>query len=236
VARIAIERRELEDQLRALSAHAESVREDERTAIAREIHDEFGQTLTALKMDIAWLLRRVASESISAPRSALVEKLKTMSKMTDDAIQQVRKIAAGLRPGVLDDLGLVAAIEWQAQDFEARTGTTCEVISNVTDLKVDRAIATAIFRIFQEALTNVARHSGAAHVKVQLRAEADAIELEVSDDGRGISVEALRSPKSLGLMGVRERAQRLGGSVSITSVVPHGTRVALRVPCGEVQA
>ncbi|HEY2517287.1 MAG TPA: histidine kinase [Polyangiaceae bacterium] len=248
VARIAIERRQLEDQLRALSAHVESVREDERTAIAREIHDEFGQTLTALKMDIAWIVRRSVSESVTVSRSALVEKLQTMSKMADEAIQQVRRIASGLRPGVLDDLGLVAAIEWQAQDFETRTGTTCEVVSNVTEVKVERSVATAVFRIFQEALTNVTRHAGAQHVDVELRVGEEFIELVVEDDGKGITADALRSRKSLGLLGIRERAQRLGGSVTVTSGVdraargvnalfatPKGTRVALRVPVVEAQ-
>src|SRR6185312_17295153 len=154
LAAIAIERRELEDQLRALSAHMESALEAQRTGIAREIHDELGQSLTALKMDIAWILRRAAGDTLD--RDGLTERLRGMSGLADGMIQQVRKISAELRPGVLDDLGLVAAIEWQAQEFEERTGVACFVKSG-GEGSVDRSTSTAVFRIFQEALTNVTR-------------------------------------------------------------------------------
>jgi signal transduction histidine kinase len=230
LARIAIERRELEEQLRALSAHVESVREDERTGIAREIHDECGQVLTALKMDIAWILRRTVSESVTVTREALVDKLKAMSKMTDDAIHQVRRISADLRPGVLDDLGLVAAIEWQAQDFETRNGTACEFTSNVSDAAIPGPVATAVFRIFQESLTNITRHAAASQVEVRLEVADGGLRLTVQDDGKGISTDAARNPRSLGLVGMRERAQRLGGSLTVTPIAPHGTRVSVRVP------
>jgi signal transduction histidine kinase len=145
-----------------------------------------------------------------------------MSKMTDEIIQQVRRISAELRPGVLDDLGLVAAIEWQAQEFEARTGTACTVRASTTLPALDRSVSTAVFRIFQEALTNVTRHAEAKHVVVTLEASGGSLTLEVQDDGKGISPEAARGRKSLGLLGIRERALRLGGNVSVTATTPRG--------------
>ncbi len=230
LAGIAIERKALEQQLRDLSAHLEATREDERTGIAREIHDELGQALTALKMDIAWILRRAGGDALSLTRAMLVEKLTAMSSLTDGVIQQVRRISAELRPGVLDDLGLVAAIDWQAQEFEGRTGTTCVVRASPGDIAVDRPLATAVFRIFQEALTNVSRHAQAQHVEVRIDLHDGTLALEVSDDGVGISPEAVQSPRSLGLLGLRERAHRFGGYVAVEPVMPRGTRVALRVP------
>ena len=224
LAGIAIEQRQLEDQLRALSAHVESVREDERTGIAREIHDVLGQELTALKMDLAWLARRATGQE------PLLEKLRAMSAATDEIIQQVRRISTELRPGVLDDLGLLAAIEWQAQEFQQRTGTTTTVESNGGDTQLGRDVSTALFRIFQEALTNVARHAGAKHVGVRLGLEGDDVELEVRDDGRGITPLEAANPRSLGLLGIRERARRLGGRAVVAANASGGTRVSIRVP------
>lgn len=229
LARIAIERRQLEDQLRELSAHVESVREDERTGIAREIHDELGQALTALKMDIAWIARRSSSDAGIA-KDALQEKLSGMSKMADEIIGQVRRISAALRPGVLDDLGLVAAIEWQASEFESRTGISCTVRCEGEELTLDREASTQVFRIFQEALTNVARHAEANHVDVRVGTHADWYVLEVRDDGRGIALDAAHARKSLGLLGVRERARRLGGSVTVERGAAAGTVLSLKVP------
>jgi signal transduction histidine kinase len=229
LAGIAIERSQLEQQLRDLSAHVVSAVEEERTGIAREIHDELGQALTALKMDIAWIARRTSAPT-ELDRPALLEKLGTMSAMTDEVIRQVRRICAELRPGVLDDLGLVAAIEWQAQEFQERTGTTCVVRSNPADAKLDAPLATAAFRIFQEALTNVSRHADARQVDVSIAVGDEELALEVRDDGSGITPEAAQSRKSLGLVGMRERAHRLGGRVTVEALVPHGTVVSLRAP------
>jgi PAS domain S-box-containing protein len=228
LAGIAVERKQLVDQLRELSAHVESAREDERTGIAREIHDELGQALTALKLDLAWMLRRASSGTLT--RDDSVEKLQAMSTFTDGVIAQVRKLSAELRPGVLDDLGLIAAIEWQAQEFEQRTGTPCVVRSNSNDASIDRHVTTAVFRIFQESLTNVTRHAVAQQVEVRIHVADDCVCLDVRDDGKGISPAAVRNPKSLGLLGIRERAHRLGGSVSVSPVEPHGTLVSLRIP------
>jgi PAS domain S-box-containing protein len=230
LAGIAIERKQLEEQLRDLSAHIEAALEDERAGIAREIHDELGQSLTALKMDIAWIARRASSRADGT--DGLLDKLKAMSDLTDGVIRQVRRISAELRPGVLDDLGLIAAIEWQAQDFEDRTGLVCTVHTNAGDVAMERSASTAVFRVFQEALTNVTRHSQAKRVDVRIQVTPEALALEVCDDGIGIAPEAVSSPKSLGLLGIRERARRLGGSVSVGGVAPRGTQVALRVPLG----
>lgn len=232
IAGLAIERRGLEDALRALSGHIESVREQERTGIAREIHDELGQALTALKMDLAWIGRRVMDPG-EISRETLLEKVAAMSAMTDGVIDQVRRISAELRPGVLDDLGLVAAVEWQAQEFERRTGATCMVHSNLTeDARLSRSVSTALFRIFQEALTNVARHGEATTVDVELEETDGMVSLAVSDDGKGISQEALSDPRSLGLLGIRERARRLGGVATVTGAPSRGTVVSVRVPRG----
>jgi PAS domain S-box-containing protein len=230
LAAIAIERTELEDKLRNLSAHMEAALEEERTGIAREIHDELGQSLTALKMDIAWIVRRTAPGSPPLAHPALLERLAAMSELTDGVIQRVRRISAELRPGVLDDLGLIAAIEWQAGEFEERTGTPCVVHTSATDVPIDGPLSTAVFRIFQEALTNVTRHAQAAHVEVRIAVVEGFLSLEVRDDGVGITLEAAQSPRSLGLLGIRERAQRFGGSVSVGPSSPRGTLVAIRVP------
>ncbi len=222
VAGIAIQRKELDEQLRALSAHVESAREEERTSAAREIHDELGQALTALKMDLAWIARRAAGDGIAA-------KLDAMSRMTDEVIDSVRRISAGLRPGVLDDLGLIAAIEWQSQQFEERTGTTCIVRAEGCEgVDFDRHLSTQGVRIFQEALTNVARHADATHVEVALRCTDGRVRLEVKDNGRGIPEEAIARPSSLGLLGARERARRLGGEVVLRA--GEGTLFAIEVP------
>jgi PAS domain S-box-containing protein len=229
LAGLAIERSQMEDQLRELTAHLESIREDERTGIAREIHDELGQGLTALKMDLAWIGRR-ASGGGALQSAELIDKVRAMSEMTDGIIETVRRISAELRPGVLDDLGLLAAIEWQAQDFETRVGATCAVESNLGDEPLDRETSTAVFRIFQEALTNVTRHAQANHVDVHLHRSERTLLLEVHDDGRGIPPEALANPRSLGLLGIRERARRLGGTVHIEAIPAGGTIVSLEIP------
>jgi PAS domain S-box-containing protein len=229
VAGIAIQRRQLDDQLRDLWAHIEAVREDERTGMAREIHDELGQALTALKMDIAWIVRRANAEG-SLGRDLLADKLGAVSKMTDGIIDTVRRISADLRPGVLDDLGLLAAIEWQAQEFERRSGVTCVVRANTGDAKFDRALSTAIFRIFQEALTNVIRHAEAKHVDVSFDCLDGRVRLSVQDNGKGIDEEAVKSPSSLGLLGIRERVRRLNGKMTIGGEPGKGTLLAVEVP------
>jgi signal transduction histidine kinase len=173
-------------------------------------------------MDLALVARKLDGESL--------ERVRAMSRGTDEIIQQVRRISAELRPGVLDDLGLHAAIEWQSQEFEKRTGTTCLVTSSIGDGRFPRDPSTALFRIFQEALTNVARHAEAKRVEIRLSLVDGAIRMEIRDDGRGITATALTDRRSLGLLGMRERARRLGGSAEIAAASPHGTRVTVEVP------
>lgn len=223
VARIVLEARRLDEQLRALHARIEAAREDERSGIARAIHDDLGQAMTALKMDVAWIARRVEGNA------SVKQKLAEMSAMTDDVIGTVRRISAELRPGILDDLGLAAAIEWQADEFASRTGIPCAVTCDLGDLRIDRSLSTAVYRIFQESLTNVARHAGATEVEVTLRVANGSIRLEVADDGVGLSEVAMRG-ESLGLVGMRERARRFGGDCVISHRVPQGTLVMMTVP------
>lgn len=216
------------EQLRALSAHLQSIREEERTYIAREIHDELGQTLTALMMDLSWLEDRL--EKSSETQRTLVEKTGSMMTLVDSTMVTVRKIAAELRPGVLDELGLRAAVEWQAAEFERRTGIRCRLDTNLEEADMDQAHATAFFRILQESLTNIARHARATAVDLTLTDDEDDLILTVHDNGRGISTNSLADPRSLGLLGMRERARQLGGEVSIEGVAGKGTCVSVRIP------
>jgi signal transduction histidine kinase len=216
---------ESREQLQRLTAGLMLAREEERTTIAREIHDTLGQTLTALKMDVAWIGRRLPDD---AP--ATVAKLAAMVTLIDETIMTVRRIATELRPGVLDDLGLAAAVEWQAQEFEHRTGIHCELDGAVGDGALDPLMSTAVFRIFQESLTNVARHSRASHVAVTLeRLDADLV-LEVRDDGIGIAAADASNVRSIGLAGMRERAQLVGGAFSISGAAGAGTTIRVRIP------
>ena len=213
------------ETLGQLSAHRDSVREEERKSIAREIHDELGQALTALKIDVDWLSRKLPEEA------GVDGKLRSMSKILAGTVDSVRRIAENLRPGMLDDLGLAAAIEWQVEQFGERTGIDCELVMNRDEFDLDDRLATCIFRIIQEALTNVARHAGADRVEVSLVEENGEIELEVSDNGRGFH----ESPKkgSYGLLGMKERVKMLGGEVAVSGSPGKGASVRVRLPTRE---
>jgi signal transduction histidine kinase len=212
------------DQLRALTGHLQFVREEERTRIAREVHDELGQALTGLKLDLAWLAGRVSgAREVQA-------KIKTMSAYIDETIQTVRRISTELRPGVLDSLGLAAAVEWQAADFQERTGIRCDVKIGVSEAIWDQEFSTACFRIFQETLTNVIRHAGATRVEVNLSHDDHELLLTVQDNGRGISEKEIAEARSIGLMGMKERAAQVGGEISFAGRPARGTTVTLRVP------
>ncbi len=215
--------RESEERLRALASHIITVREQERAHIAREIHDELGQVLTGLKMDIVWLSKRIED-------STLLGKAQSMCQTVDDTIRTVRKIATGLRPVLLDDMGLVAAIAWQTNEFQKRAGVRCESSLPSETQSFDTDLSTTMFRIFQELLTNVARHAHATRLEVELRAVNDRLVLKVSDNGVGIVPGAGNGKSSLGLLGLRERALQLGGSVDISSARGSGTRVAVSIP------
>jgi len=223
------ELRRSREQLRALSAYLQSVREEERVKIAREIHDDLGQSLTALKMDLSWLKGRLSEDR------SLQEKAETMMELIDSTIHTVRRIAAEARPAVLDNLGLVAAIEWQAQDFQKRIGIRCEMRKMFKDIQPDQDISTTLFRIFQETLTNAARHAKATRVEISLEERKSNLILEVKDNGRGITEEEVYASNSLGILGMRERAFLLGGELQIRGVPGKGTTVAVRVPLNRSQ-
>jgi len=218
------------DQLRLLAAHLQGVREDERTRIAREVHDQLGQMLTGLRMDTAWIEKRLETLNDPAARAPLGAKLTSMFALLDQMVKTVRRISAELRPGVLDDLGLVPALEWQAREWQERTGIDCAVSSELGSLKIAPEPGTALFRIFQESLTNVARHAGATQVAARLGVEAGAIVLEIRDNGRGVTADEVRNSKSLGLLGMRERAKMLGGEFRIAGEPARGTTVTVRIP------
>jgi signal transduction histidine kinase len=219
------ELRRSQEQLRALSLHQEDVREDERTGIARELHDELGQLLTAMKMDISWLSGHLGSIK---PGQAL-DKLAGMMSVAEISIAAVQRMSSQLRPGVLDDLGLVAALEWFTRDFQQRSGITCDAVVDET-LEIGGHHATVLFRICQESLTNVARHAEATLVNVVLGRRADSVALTISDNGKGITVEEMDNPRSFGVIGMRERARALGGTLNITSAPGKGTLVEAVLP------
>ncbi len=219
--------RKSHEQLRALSVYLQYVREDERIRISRQVHDELGQALTGLKLDLYWVATRLPKELKSIQKKA-----KTMSAHIDTTIQTVRRISTELRPGILDDLGLVAAIEWQAQEFQKRTGIKCVVVTDVKQPVMDEELNTAFFRIFQETLTNVIRHAQATRVEVSLRKAGRSLQLEVQDNGRGISEQEINDTKSIGLLGMRERASLLGGTLRLKGTPGGGTTVTVKIPIG----
>jgi PAS domain S-box-containing protein len=218
-----------EQRLRALTAHLQTVREQERVELAREIHDVLGQELTGFRLDVAWLLRRL-TERPPPPSGVLVERLARMQELIDSSILTVRRIATELRPGVLDDLGLLAALEWQAREFQRRSGIEIHLAGMDEEMSMERPRATAVFRIFQELLTNIARHAGAQTVNVRVERTPAMFALEVRDDGRGITESELGDPRSLGLLGLRERALASGGTITITGTAGRGTTARLQIP------
>jgi PAS domain S-box-containing protein len=223
------ELRRSREQLRSLADHLQSVREEERTAIAREIHDDLGQALTGLKMDLSWLAKKLPENE-----KALIDKIQAMSDLTNTTLKTVQRISTELRPGLLDDLGLVAAIEWQTEEFQNRTGIRCKLIVDPEEISVDEKRSTALFRILQEALTNVARHAQATRVTVSLKEKNGTLELRVKDNGKGIAKEKISNPRSFGLLGIRERVHLWGGNVMIRGVKGKGTEVEVRIPIEEV--
>jgi signal transduction histidine kinase len=221
-----VQLRESHKQLRSLSVYLQHVREEERTRIAREVHDELGQALTSCKLDASWLAHHLPRN-----QTELSEKAAKLSTDIDSTIQTVRRIATELRPGILDHLGLAAALEWQAQEFETRTGIRCCVSAHLREPPLDPELTTTFFRIFQETLTNVIRHAEATHVDVHLKEDAARVILEVKDDGRGISKEEISDPKSMGLLGMHERAALLGGDFRIQPLRGgKGTRACVAIP------
>jgi len=216
------------NELRTLASHLENIREDERTNIAREIHDELGQQLTGVKMDISWIKRNlgIRDEKVNA-------KIISALELVDGAITTVRKIATELRPSILDDLGVSEAIDWQAREFATRTGIIVNFTSNVADVKFPPAVSIAIFRIFQEALTNVARHANASAITSSLNKKDNSLVLIIADNGIGFNQTDQKSRKTLGLLGMEERVIALNGKYNISSKRGKGTAVSVQVPLPE---
>jgi PAS domain S-box-containing protein len=227
-------RKRAEDALRALSARLRSAREEEGARIAREIHDELGGALTGLKWDLEKIDRTLNNGGNGSRIPEVHKRIGTMTTLIETTINTVRRIASELRPGMLDDLGLVAAIEWQMQQFEARTGIQCHWITKTIEIEVElsREKATAVFRILQEILTNVLRHARASNLYIKLSDTKDYFEMEVRDDGQGITENQRNNSRSLGLLGMKERALLVGGEVTISGEEGVGTTVVVRVPLG----
>jgi PAS domain S-box-containing protein len=214
------------EELAAFAAESAGVREQEKSRIARELHDELAQSLTALKMDTIWLRDHLPAQDAKAQ-----EKIAQMLAVLDGAVASTRRIAADLRPLVLDDLGLVPAIEWVAQSFTQRTGVPCELRLDES-LELPEPFATGVFRIVQESLANVAKHAQATQAVVELQPRGEMLMLRVQDNGVGFRTTDPRKPQSLGLVGLRERAHLLRGQVRVESSPGAGTRVEARIPIG----
>ncbi len=215
------------EQLRALSASLQSAREDVSTRIAREVHDEVGQALAALGMDVAWLSKNLGR---SAAKSTLAAKLKSMAGLVESTAQAVQRIASDLRPSLLDNLGLEAAVDWAVTGFQQRTGITCRLEELLDGEPTEPTRATAIFRILQEALTNIARHARASRVDVLLVRRPPDLCLVVEDNGVGIDDGRIDDFRSLGLLGMRERARFFGGDVEFGHSARGGTVLSARIP------
>jgi len=218
------------DQLRALAARLDAIREEERGVIAREIHDQIGQALTALKLDVAWLRSHLGGGAGGGATSAVDERAQAMDTLVDQTIETARRLSSMLRPAILDDIGLAAAITWQAHDFQQRTGVACELDLPPDGPAVPPATGLSLFRIVQEALTNVTRHAHATHVHIGLSVDPENAVLTVADDGRGVTAEELERPTSLGIIGIRERALAVGGDVTFAGMAGRGTTLTVRVP------
>jgi len=217
--------RESRTELRALSARLLSVAEEERRRISREIHDELGQMLSALTMDLSWLAQR-----LQGGPPAQSEKVEKMARLVDVMIESVQTIATNLRPSMLDDIGLSAAIEWLVRQFRERTKIQCRLDLEDEDMALDSERSTTVFRLIQEALTNVSRHAGATEVEVVLARSPTQVTIEIRDNGRGIRPAEVQSPTSLGLIGMRERVYRWGGRMDIEGAADKGTRLRIVIP------
>jgi PAS domain S-box-containing protein len=213
------------DELQALGAAAHMTREQEKSRFARELHDELGQLLTMLQMDVAW-----CKAALPYGNEALDTRLDRMEQLLKSTIAATRRIAADLRPLMLDDLGLVPSLEWLVENFSQRTGIACTLSVGEDELALPKAHASAIFRIVQESLTNIAKHAEASHAEIALERDEDELVVRVADDGVGFSPQAPRKPGSLGLFGLRERASLMGGEASIISAPGEGTSIVVRLP------
>lgn len=212
-------------QTQAFASNIQTAREDERTRVAREIHDELGQTLTGLRLDIG-----MAKKQVPEDMTELHAKLEQISATVVETIETVRRIMTDLRPSVLDEAGLVAAMEWQCRDFKTRTGIHCRLLTKVDEIGLDRESTSALFRLTQEMLTNAARHSNATRVTIELKQSKQWVQLEVRDNGRGITEEEINNPYTAGLLGMRERVRLLNGEITFQGMQGRGTHIRVKLP------
>ena len=217
------------EQLRDLAAHLQNVREEERSAIAREIHDELGQVLTSLKMNLTFVDKKVVGSDIQIDPDDLHNEISGMKSVIDNSVKRIRKIITELRPEMLDQLGLISALEWQANEFKTKSGIECKLFNHFGEITVNKNISIAVYRIFQEALTNVMRHSKATKVEIKIGRSNNHLELEIFDNGIGIE-QKKNSSKTFGVLGMRERAIILGGDFKIENIKPSGTKVSVNIP------
>jgi len=211
--------------IRELASHLQNIREEERIQIARDIHDELGQQLTGLKMDVSWL-----SSKLSVKNEAIEEKIKGMTELLDEAVRSVRRISANLRPSILDDLGLEAALEWQSQEIQKRFGILINFNSQFPEIELPEGVATGLFRVYQEALTNAVRHANAHTINSKLLLTSNKIVLEINDDGKGMDMKTATRKKSFGLLGIKERIFVMNGKYEIKSEPGKGTSLSVVVP------
>lgn len=223
-----LEVKRVQQQLLELSSHIQDAKEQERLRIAREVHDEIGSLLTAMRMDLSWLIHRLPKDS---PK--LIEKARTIEDLVSRAITSASHLAHRLRPGFLDCFGIIAAIEIEAQEFSKRSGIPCTIVKSQENIDLPEAYSITLFRICQEALNNILKHAQASHVQVEIVKGTDHLELIISDDGVGFSEASRNKPRSFGLRGVQERVAHLGGTVKIASTIGIGTQIAIFVPLME---
>ena len=225
------QQREAGEMLQKLARHLQDAGEKERTRLAHELHDELGQALTAMKMDVSWILGK-----LPADQAALRARVADLSKLADQTLRSVRRLSQEMRPGVLDDLGLPEALEWQAAEFSERTGIRCRVETSIAEGRLTKDQDTALFRIVQESLTNASRHSEATEVDIALVEAEGAVRLRIADNGRGIREQEARGGRSLGLLGMHERAAAAGGRTSIEGLPGRGTTITVTIPLPPAKA
>lgn len=223
-----LEVKRVQQQLLELSSHVQDAKEQERLRIAREVHDEIGSLLTAMKMDLSWLIHRLPEDN---PK--LTDKAKTIEELVNRAITSASNLAHRLRPGFLDCFGIIAAIEIEAQEFSKRSGIHCTIVKSQESIELPEAYSITLFRVCQEALNNILKHAQARHVQIEIVKGTDHLELIISDDGVGFSEAARNKPRSFGLRGAQERVAHLGGTVKIASTLGVGTQIAIFVPLME---
>jgi signal transduction histidine kinase len=223
------------ERLRSLTAKLESVREEEKARLSRQIHDEVGQILTGIKIENTRVTAWLEELGGDATPDRVRNKLREISSLLDEALNTVRRIARELRPSLIDDLGLVAAVEWQIGSFQDRSGLPCRLRRNLSDSNLPKPVAVEVFRILQEALTNILRHAQARGVKVWLYRAGTRLVMTVQDNGKGIGQAPLDSSKSLGIIGMQERAYHVGGTLRIWGRPGKGTSVRLQIPLGEMK-